>query len=473
MKDDKPTGKILFYSDFRSDAGSEAFELMLQCNGYSKLDTKKLPETKALRYTFITGSESQEVRRISKLFYNDESNNDKKNKFGEYCQIMIISSAGAEGISLTCVRQVHILEPYWNYVRINQVFGRAIRMRSHTGNDIKNPWLPKDKQNVEQYLYISTIPEGNNIEEVYKSLIEYKNWDIPKDWKYEDIKKELSKDENVNLKLLIQDIVSLNTETSQLHSADVFLFDVMLKKYGYSQEINSVIKESSLDCIKHTLDDSELNDKCIRFSDKLTGEIAYFPGISSKILEEIDIIQLKTKYIYKVDENIYVISAKDNSNQHELFLYYEFKTDEKDVTKIDIRYLRENGKRLADLYIDTMILLKYVNSEHPYNKRLSKEFSVYQEIYRIEQNILEDFINQNKFPTLDTIIKVGSYSNLEGYKLKYNINDTFYFMGLDSILPDKYIQKIYPYTIWIEDNYIVHNDNPIIILDGQLYIKDK
>ena len=43
-------------------------------------------------------------------------------------QIMIISSAGAEGISLKCVRQVHILEPYWNYVRLDQVLGRAIRM---------------------------------------------------------------------------------------------------------------------------------------------------------------------------------------------------------------------------------------------------------------------------------------------------------------------------------------------------------
>ena len=31
--DDKPTGKILFYSDFRSDAGSEAFELILKSNG--------------------------------------------------------------------------------------------------------------------------------------------------------------------------------------------------------------------------------------------------------------------------------------------------------------------------------------------------------------------------------------------------------------------------------------------------------
>ena len=118
--DDKPTGKILFYSDFRSDGGSEAFELVLRSNGYEKFNSKDPQKDPGKRYTFITGAEGQEERKINKDYFNDE-----KNKRGEYSQIMIISSAGAEGISLFCVRQVHILEPFWNYVRIDQVLGRA------------------------------------------------------------------------------------------------------------------------------------------------------------------------------------------------------------------------------------------------------------------------------------------------------------------------------------------------------------
>ena len=148
---------------------------MLQCNGYSKLNSENLPETKDLRYTFITGAESPEERRQSKLYFNDLNN-----KYGEYCQVMIISSAGAEGISLTCVRQVHILEPYWNYVRIDQVLGRAIRMKSHTGKNLKDPWLPKEKQNVEQYLYLSTLPNGFNPEDVYSYISKLSNWSVPK-----------------------------------------------------------------------------------------------------------------------------------------------------------------------------------------------------------------------------------------------------------------------------------------------------
>ena len=86
--------------------------------------------------------------------------------------------------------------------------------------------------------------------------------------------------------------------------------EVMENKYKKSLQINEVVKESSLDCIQHTLDDPSLNDKCIRFSDKLTGEIAYFPGSGARVLEQIDIVQLKSKFIYHIQPDIYVISAK-------------------------------------------------------------------------------------------------------------------------------------------------------------------
>ena len=60
-RDKKSTGKILFYSDFRSDAGSEAFELMLKCNGYSmkisnwwgELLSEPLAEAVFIEWSFI------------------------------------------------------------------------------------------------------------------------------------------------------------------------------------------------------------------------------------------------------------------------------------------------------------------------------------------------------------------------------------------------------------------------------------
>ena len=52
------------------------------------------------------------------------------------------------------VRQVHILEPYWNEVRIEQLIGRAIRQGSHRH-------LPKEEQNVDVFRYFS-IRNGNS-----------------------------------------------------------------------------------------------------------------------------------------------------------------------------------------------------------------------------------------------------------------------------------------------------------------------
>jgi hypothetical protein len=59
----------------------------------------------------------------------------------------MITQSGAEGISLANTRQVHIMEPYWNYVRLEQVKGRAIRICSHMD-------LPEAERNVEVFTYI-------------------------------------------------------------------------------------------------------------------------------------------------------------------------------------------------------------------------------------------------------------------------------------------------------------------------------
>ena len=62
----------------------------------------------------------------------------------------MITSSGAEGISLKNTRYVHIMEPYWHPVRTEQVIGRARRICSHHE-------LPKNLQNVKVYIYLATF----------------------------------------------------------------------------------------------------------------------------------------------------------------------------------------------------------------------------------------------------------------------------------------------------------------------------
>jgi hypothetical protein len=64
-----------------------------------------------------------------------------------------MSASAAEGISLRNVRQVHIMEPYWQRVRIQQVIGRARRAHSHST-------LPASERNVHVFLYVATLNEA-------------------------------------------------------------------------------------------------------------------------------------------------------------------------------------------------------------------------------------------------------------------------------------------------------------------------
>ena len=111
-----PTGKVLYYSDFRHDAGSEVFEKILLANGYERYDPHNEPINDLIskqsikkRYTFITGKESKDDIKLNKDAFNHPGN-----YRGEYIHIILISSSGAEGISLKCVS--------WNLFGIIFVF---------------------------------------------------------------------------------------------------------------------------------------------------------------------------------------------------------------------------------------------------------------------------------------------------------------------------------------------------------------
>ena len=343
LKDGVPTGKILYYSDFRGDSGAEAFERILLKNGYKRYDNsvniKELDNQK--RFTFITGSEGLNDRKLNRDAYDDI-----ENKYGEKIQIMIISSAGAEGISLKCVRQVHIMESYWNYIRIDQVFGRAIRLYSHED-------LPEKERYVDQYLYLSTYPEGDTVESLFNNMKKSNKWD--------DIGKiDIPESENINKYLLthhrniyqlIQKIINIK-QTTNGYTTDEMMFNIMERKYNISNKILDIIKESSVDCIQHTKDNIYLNDKCMRFSKQLLEEDSFFIGMSTDDINKLDNIQLKPKIYKFIEPNIHVLS----SDQENKLIYYLA-----DKNKKDIRYIRENGKRILDYDLNDMFAYLYEN----------------------------------------------------------------------------------------------------------------
>lgn len=150
----KSEGLVFIFSHFVTNGGTSLLSHVLSANGYSEYKGG----TSSTNNSFVVFDDkmsSEQKERIRRLFNSPENSN------GAIIKIIVGSPVMSEGITLKRVRQVHILEPYWNLSRVEQVIGRAIRNYSHYD-------LPKHQQNVEVYKYVSIYnPEemSSNIDE--------------------------------------------------------------------------------------------------------------------------------------------------------------------------------------------------------------------------------------------------------------------------------------------------------------------
>jgi SNF2 family DNA or RNA helicase len=69
-------------------------------------------------------------------------------------KVLLLSSAGGEGLDLKGTRLMQVLEPHWNIEKIKQVQGRGARYKSHVD-------LPPELQNMVVQRYLATRPESS------------------------------------------------------------------------------------------------------------------------------------------------------------------------------------------------------------------------------------------------------------------------------------------------------------------------
>lgn len=140
--------KNIIYSSFTSLEGIEIMSLYLNIIN--------------IKYLYYSGNLNLQERAK-----NVEKFNDKNNIYGEKYQVFLLSSAGIEGISLTNVRSVHILEPSWNQGIIKQLIGRAVRLNSHQD-------LNKNDRNVQVFFYITFVKKDIDLTDqiIYKNSLE-------------------------------------------------------------------------------------------------------------------------------------------------------------------------------------------------------------------------------------------------------------------------------------------------------------
>ena len=260
------SGLHLVYSQFRTIEGIGLFAMVLEANGFARfkirkneseawvLDTSEADQGKPM-YALYTGTESDEEREIIRNVFNSTWDyipvtlkqqlvpKSANNFMGEIVKVLMITASGAEGINLRNVRYVHIMEPYWQPVRIEQVIGRARRICSH--NDLKDEKL----RSVYVMMYIMRFtPEQMT--------------------------------DDASLELRLNDVSKLNAQKPI--TTDQALFEISTIKEEINQQLLMAIKEASIDCAIHRDKNSKEKLKCFTFGSVSSNKFAYPPSVDNE-----------------------------------------------------------------------------------------------------------------------------------------------------------------------------------------------
>jgi hypothetical protein len=275
LKDPDFRGLHLIYTQFRTIEGIGVLKLILEANGFTQFKIKKdeaeiwriaIPEDKRGLPTFAlyTGTESDEEKEIIRNIYNgnwssipDTIRNEislisTNNLYGEIIKTLMITASGAEGISLKNTRYVHIIEPYWHPVRIEQVIGRARRICSHQE-------LPVELRTVNVFLYLMTFT-----------------------------KEQLSGDGAIELKL--NDVSKFDDNIPV--TSDETLYEISVIKERISHQILNSVKEAAMDCVIYNKPGTKDAVKCFSFGKASISSFSYKPSIST---EEADTVAERNK----------------------------------------------------------------------------------------------------------------------------------------------------------------------------------
>ena len=259
IQDPDNQGLHLVYSQFRTAEGIGIFSLVLEKNGFARFRIKKnhlnvweidIPEVDEGKptYALYTGTETSEEKEMLRHIYNGEwdqipdsignvlKSKYRNNNMGEVIKVFMITSSGSEGINLRNTRYVHIMEPYWHPVRLEQVIGRARRICSHKD-------LPKALQTVEVFVYIMIFSEA-----------------------------QLKSDEAIELKR--KDLSKAIPHVPI--TSDQYLFEISEIKANLTGQLTDAIKESAFDCYVYQ------NGKCVNFGDPTNDKFSYVPDYAEQ-----------------------------------------------------------------------------------------------------------------------------------------------------------------------------------------------
>ena len=327
-------GLHLIYSQFRTLEGIGILKLVLEANGFAEFKLEKNGSTgqwkmvdldeenrRKPRFVLYTGTETPEEKEVIRNVYNSSWKNvpesllnqireyggTENNFMGEVIKIFMITASGAEGINLKNTRYVHIVEPYWHMVRIEQVIGRARRICSHQD-------LPEELRTIEVFLYMSVLSEEQITGEKTGAAI----------------KADTSK-LAPNKGLISEDRTVYDRYTRTLLKAgaiittDQMLFENALRKDRVSHQILTAVKETAMDCDLYSEGHKEENFKCFSdFGKVSTNAFGSYPDLIKDVAEK-DVKEVAQKVVKMGTVTFEGTKYAINKDTKELYDLAEFK----------------------------------------------------------------------------------------------------------------------------------------------------
>ena len=337
----KSDGIILIYS-FYIEGGVIPMALALESMGFTRYGTKARslfnnPPDGVRAIDGITSRQRGEMRANETFFpakyvvisgeaaLSPDNIGDVKaasneaNFDGRFVKVIIISKSGTEGLDFKNIRQVHVLEPWYNINLTEQTIGRAVRNCSHKD-------LEFEKRNVQIFLHGSIL-----------------------------------------------------TKTPDVEAADIYMYRLSERKARYIGEVSRVLKENAVDCL---LNIEQTNFTEEKFDEKLNDEpvpqilSSHSPETNTNI-----VIQYKIgdkNYSAVCDYMECVFSCKPGMNESQIGSRKDIFTDAiitmntdkiiqriRDIFQEKFFYKRTaHGEKIQDISSDLISTINY-NKKYP------------------------------------------------------------------------------------------------------------
>jgi len=171
-------GIVFVYSNL-VESGAQLFAMCLEEHGFApaignalmKDTSNEIARGTAGKYVLLTSDISQsDIKKVLVRLRSSTNIN------GSDIRVIIASPKVSEGVDFRFVRQVHVLDPWFNMSRVEQILGRGMRTCSHS-------LLPFEEQNCTVYLHICRFSDSTQEtldEFIYRTFVEAKALKIAK-----------------------------------------------------------------------------------------------------------------------------------------------------------------------------------------------------------------------------------------------------------------------------------------------------